>query len=989
MNVGELFVRMALDSKPYEKSIDQMRGVTEKHAATLGGVFKNAFSFAIGIGIMQGFRSLTVAVTDFVNTAARTDVLNIAMQSVARSSGYAVAALNQQKNAVMDLGIAEQEATQVLTRFMQAELDTADAAKLARVAQDAAVIANMNSSQAAEQMTEAVAKLRPELLEQFGMTKNLMFIYRDYAKTLGKNYTELTEMQKKQAMLNYLLSEGQKIAGTYEASMGAVGKQIGSLPRFWDTLKNAIAKPLALPALSIIVDGITNSLKSAIGWAEANKATLQSWGQTAANVAGAIIQGFKYVVRIFIDNWAVIKFATVAILTYTIASKAAAGAVALFNGAVLLLSGNLVANTGLLGFLNSVIVSYRGFVSGAAVTTNVFSGALVRLRAALIAVETAIGPIGWVLIGLSLLTAGGVALWDRYNQSLQKTPKVSAGVTDATGKTTSALNDQAEALKKSTKAAGKNLQTFDEIHQLQKDTAAATGAEDLSGALGGAGGFELPSLDFEGMLEGMEPAKASLRGFWDWLKENYGSIDSKIPLTWKWGEKLWDWLGVDWDNEAAYLRGRMNAFVDWCKGIPDRIRNDWAWFTNWVHSWADPLWDGVKAKWSNFTEWCADLWDGAKTKWGNFKQWAGDTWEGIKTNIQTRLDNLKTRSGETWDNIKTTAQTKWDNLKASAGKTWGNIKTTIQEKWEDLKKDAPKTWDNIKTNIQDRWNALKKDAPTTWDNIRTAITTRWDKLKADAPTTWDNIKTTIQTRWNALKSDAPTTWESIKQSIVSKFDAARSSLGNIGEAIKSNVSSQWSNIASTIRGWASTLYSNITSPWENARSTISNLVSNARDWGSNLIQNIINGIQSKVSSLRSSLSNVGDTIKGYLGFSSPTEKGPGRTADQWAPALMQMYARGILGGSSDVRSAVDTVAGYLSGLTATVAPTVEAGVAGAGGGLGEEIARDVAAMLRGMQPAAAGAGGDIIIPLYIGNDLLERKIVKAQDVRNARSNGKI
>jgi len=71
--------------------------------------------------------------------------------------------------------------------------------------------------------------------------------------------------------------------------MGAVGKQIGSLPRYWDTLKNAIAKPFALPAISVIVDGITNSLKNAISWAEVNQLTLQRWGQTAANVAGYII----------------------------------------------------------------------------------------------------------------------------------------------------------------------------------------------------------------------------------------------------------------------------------------------------------------------------------------------------------------------------------------------------------------------------------------------------------------------------------------------------------------------------------------------------------------------------------------------------------------------------------------------------------------------------------------------------------------------------
>ena len=116
MLVGEVFARMGLDSKQYEKGLDQLERYTEKKALTLGTIFKGAFSFALGIGLLSGFRSLGGAITDFVNTAARTEVLNIAMQSVAKSSGYMLAAVQADKKAIMDLGIAEQEATQIATR---------------------------------------------------------------------------------------------------------------------------------------------------------------------------------------------------------------------------------------------------------------------------------------------------------------------------------------------------------------------------------------------------------------------------------------------------------------------------------------------------------------------------------------------------------------------------------------------------------------------------------------------------------------------------------------------------------------------------------------------------------------------------------------------------------------------------------------------------------------------------------------------------------
>jgi len=154
-----------------------------------------------GIGALFGGIAVGRTIKDFVQTAARTETLAVAMNSVARASGYATAAVNEHKKAVMDMGIAEQESMQILTRFMQAQLDTADAAKLARVAQDAAVIANMNSSEAAEQMTEAIAKQRPVLLSQFGMTKNLNEIYKEYAARLGKQLLNSLQQRKNKLCL--------------------------------------------------------------------------------------------------------------------------------------------------------------------------------------------------------------------------------------------------------------------------------------------------------------------------------------------------------------------------------------------------------------------------------------------------------------------------------------------------------------------------------------------------------------------------------------------------------------------------------------------------------------------------------------------------------------------------------------------------------------------------------------------------------------------
>ena len=616
MLVGEVFARMGLDSRQYEKGLDSLEGYTKKRALTLGGIFKGAFSFALGIGVIQGFRSLGGAITDFVNTAARTEVLDIAMQSVARSSGYAIAALNEQRKAVMELGIAEQEASQILTRFMQAQLDTADAAKLARVAQDAAVIAGYNSSQAAEQMTEAIAKQRPELLSAFGMTRNMNDIYKDYAATVGKAAGKLTEAERKQAMLNYILAEGEKIAGTYERSMGSAFKKLGSLTRYVDTFKNAIAAPLALPAFGVIVDAITDAFKRGIAWAEANKATLVSWGQTVANAVTFALRYVGAFAKFVMDNWPkitfVIRTAAIAFLSY----YSVIGVLNAVTLATKLLTGTLVTNSIVLGFLNNFIIYYRVLMLEAGVATNFFSGTLTVLRSAAQAAWTALGPLGWIILIISAAVAGGIALWNKYNASLRKTAQ-SASQADmmkkwreleaqqkaATKTALDAAGGQGklgDALKKAAKAAGKSLQSFDEVHTLQQDMGGLDDMPDL----------DMPGLDLDIPDIGFEIPDMGdlLGGFGDGLDMELPPLKERIKGFFKW----------IWDEAKAFMEGKWGPVV--MLGINpvlgllmllDRNKEKILKFFSDVK-------DGAKAKWGELQVWAAGFWDGVQAKWGEF-----------------------------------------------------------------------------------------------------------------------------------------------------------------------------------------------------------------------------------------------------------------------------------------------------------------------------------------------------------------------------------
>ncbi|MCT4507942.1 MAG: phage tail tape measure protein [Tepidibacter sp.] len=85
-------------------------------------------------------------------------------------------------------------------------------------------------------------------------------------------------------------------------------------------------------------------------------------------------------------------------------------------------------------------------------------------------------------------------------------------------------------------------------------------------------------------------------------------------------------------------------------------------------------------------------------------------------------------------------------------------------------------------------------------------------------------------------------------------------------------------------------------------------IKEAKLWGSNLIDMFVAGVKGKVASVKKTISDVGQTIKDYLGFSSPTKKGACSNSDQWAPNFMNMFTDGIKKNKHKVKKASEDVA---------------------------------------------------------------------------------
>ncbi|MCC6389147.1 MAG: hypothetical protein IT167_00995 [Bryobacterales bacterium] len=236
-NLSSIESTAARSARGAAAGIDGMTAAMVKGAAA-GNILAHAFEQVVGWLKEYG--------TEIVKYAARTQTMGVVTNQLAKVNEYNSGAVGRLVERIKQLGISTQEAHGVVQRMIFAELDLSKATELARVAQDAAVIAGVNSSEALENIILGITTGQTRLLHTMGLQVSLEQTIQEEEK---KRHHTLSESEKREAMLNKVLQEGVKIRGTYESAMGTAGKQMTSLTRLWQEAKNALGEQF-LPEFS-------------------------------------------------------------------------------------------------------------------------------------------------------------------------------------------------------------------------------------------------------------------------------------------------------------------------------------------------------------------------------------------------------------------------------------------------------------------------------------------------------------------------------------------------------------------------------------------------------------------------------------------------------------------------------------------------------------------------------------------------------------------
>jgi phage-related protein len=640
-----------------------------------------------------------------LETASRVQEMGVVLVQLGKTAGISSDEINAQVEAVKKMGITTQVAQNTVAAFIRYQMNMADAAKLARVAQDAAVLSMQDSSTTLDNLIYGIQTFNVRVLRTNGIVVDGQKAFNDYAKSIGKTAAELDSTEKQQAFLNAVIAAGVPIQGAYEAAMNTAGKQIRSFPRYFAELAESIGNRL-LPAFTDVIFGISDFVK---------------WMMKAVEEGGALSP--------IIDNiGAVVSVAGKAFKTFLGALSSGLGE---GKGPLEALSGALQAAFSGLGIKGNLLENLFG------------AGTLASLQGSLDKLKTSFGNL------ISYINSGfGSNVWTTILGVAQNLFKTITGFVSSNivpflvsqfQKFSAWFIENGPLIEKFVAAIGKAITTIipivlglwkvifpilNGIINIVLDLAriimqVVTG--DFSGAW-----MTLRKL----VTDAAEAIWAALLALINWIANIFGSSLDNIVAWWT---GLWQKASSDttsiWTGIANFFTGIWNSIAGFFTNIWNGIVNTLTTIWNTITTIINTAWNVIVQIFTTiqlvilgiiFT-----LLDGILGLFG--------------TNLQTLILQWQT----TWNAIVARVQQAWGKITLWLQTAWNNIVTWCTTMWELFEQSWLNMWNMIVTILLNIAIPLLNAGMTVINTLWTGLQTIWTSISTWWVTIWDGVITTI------------------------------------------------------------------------------------------------------------------------------------------------------------------------------------------------------------------------------------------------------
>lgn len=263
-----------------KQSLDRMNVSVEKIGHSLqsmgkyGAVAFAALSAASAKLINDSAQSLQIEESYRRMTAQANISADALLKNLKRTSAGTVSSTNLMlsANRAMALGVADN---------METVTDLMEIARLKGRA------LGLDTTQAFNDIVTGIGRGSPLILDNLGITIKLGEAQEMYAQKLGKTAAELTDTEKKQALLNAVLESGRaEVAAAGEVQVSAAEKLQSLKAQFSDTA-DTLGRTL-IPAATQLLEAITPVIEKVARWIEQNPELTKNIIIAAMAVTGLI-----------------------------------------------------------------------------------------------------------------------------------------------------------------------------------------------------------------------------------------------------------------------------------------------------------------------------------------------------------------------------------------------------------------------------------------------------------------------------------------------------------------------------------------------------------------------------------------------------------------------------------------------------------------------------------------------------------------------------
>lgn len=268
-------------------------GAGSAAAMTGVGLAIGAVALAVG-GAILGFIALKGAIAGAfasLQSAGNLQATETTFEVLRKNMGVTTEVTDQYREALEKMNYVGAEQTSIMAGLLRSNVGLNDTTLQAVTAmRDLSVAAGVASTEGINTMNQAITTLNPQLLQNYGLTETATQVFDTYGASIGKTSEQMTNAEKRQAILNAVIAKGAQTAGAADAAQGNLNRTVTQLRANFETLKAGIGQ-VFLPLASGIVSMINSEIFGLSKTVDENRGRFESIGQAIASKVLPMISG--------------------------------------------------------------------------------------------------------------------------------------------------------------------------------------------------------------------------------------------------------------------------------------------------------------------------------------------------------------------------------------------------------------------------------------------------------------------------------------------------------------------------------------------------------------------------------------------------------------------------------------------------------------------------------------------------------------------------